>query len=211
MKVSVSILSNKYNTKDLIDKLNNSVCDYIHLDIMDGVYVETKTWTIGEIKKLSKIIHKPLDIHLMVKNPLKYIDAFSLLNSSFITFHSGSVKDIPYVISIIKSYGIKVGLALNPDEDISLIEQYLPLIDLVLVMAVKPGKCGQSFNDEIVVKVDKLKEIIDANNYNLIISVDGGINNETALLLNKADMLVSASYVQENINENIHTLLDIDK
>lgn len=209
MEISASILSEKYKAKDLVKKFNNTNVDFIHLDIMDAKFVENKTWTFTEIKKILEENKKKLDVHLMVKNPIKYITDYALLNTEYITFHYEAVKNVEEVIEKIKQMGIKVGLSIKPNTKVTDIEQYLPMIDLVLVMSVEPGKSGQKFMESIIYKIDVLNKIRNEKKYNFKIEVDGGINNENSLILKEknVDILVSASYIQEgNIEEKIKLL-----
>lgn len=209
MEISASILSEKYKAKDLVKKFNNTNVDFIHLDIMDAKFVENKTWTFTEMKKILEENKKKLDVHLMVKNPIKYITDYALLNTEYITFHYEAVKNVEEVIEKIKQIGIKVGLSIKPNTKVTDIEQYLPMIDLVLVMSVEPGKSGQKFMESIIYKIDVLNKIRNEKKYNFKIEVDGGINNENSLILKEknVDILVSASYIQEgNIEEKIKLL-----
>lgn len=208
MKVSVSILSSSIKPTDIVKKLDNTKADYIHVDIMDGKFVENKTWTIGEVKKIVSYSTLPLDVHLMVNNPLKYIEDYALLNTSYLTFHYEAVKDIDEVINKIKSYGLKVGIAINPETDEKVLYPYLSKIDEVLVMSVHPGKSGQSFIENTPNKIENLKQEILNQNLKTIISVDGGINDETGALCTSkgVDMLVSASYIHKDIVNNINVL-----
>lgn len=208
MKVSVSILSSSIKPQDIVKKLDNTKADYIHVDIMDGKFVENKTWTISEVKKIVSYSKLPLDVHLMVENPSKYIEDYALLNTSYITFHYEAVKDIDKMINEIKNYGLKVGIAINPETDEKVLYPYLTKVDQVLVMSVHPGKSGQSFIDNTPNKIDNLKQEIINQNAKTIISVDGGINDETGkLCVDKGvDMLVSASYIHKDIVNNINTL-----
>lgn len=208
MKVSVSILSSSIKPQDIVKKLDNTKADYIHVDIMDGKFVENKTWTISEVKKIVSYSKLPLDVHLMVENPSKYIEDYALLNTSYITFHYEAVKDIDKMINEIKNYGLKVGIAINPETDEKVLYSYLTKVDQILVMSVHPGKSGQSFIDNTPNKIDNLKQEIINQNAKTIISVDGGINDETGkLCVDKGvDMLVSASYIHKDIVNNINTL-----
>ena len=208
MKVSVSILSSTIKAQDIVKKLDNTSCDFIHVDIMDGKFVENKTWTYSEIKKIASFSNKPLDVHLMVEKPKKYIEDYAMLNTDRIIFHYEATKDIDEMIDYVKNYGLKVGIAINPDTDEKVLYPYLKKIDEVLVMSVVPGKSGQSFIETSVNKIKNIKEEIVKQNLNTQISVDGGINNETGLLCKEAgcDILVSASYIHQNIIENIKTL-----
>lgn len=208
MKVSVSILSSSIKPQDIVKKLDNTKADFIHVDIMDGKFVENKTWTISEVKKIVSYSKLPLDVHLMVENPSKYIEDYALLNTSYITFHYEAVKDIDKMINEIKNYGLKVGIAINPETDEKVLYPYLSKIDQILVMSVHPGKSGQSFIENTPNKIENLKQEIINQNAKTIISVDGGINDETGkLCVDKGvDMLVSASYIHKDIVNNINTL-----
>ncbi len=211
MKVSVSVLSNEIKPQDIVKKLDLSKPDYIHIDIMDGKFVSNKTWTISEVKKFTSYSTLPLEVHLMVNNPSKYIEDYALMNTSIIIFHYEAVKDINEMINKVKLYGLKVGIAINPETNINVLIPYLNMIDEVLIMSVHPGKSGQSFIEESLEKISVLKNIILEGNYKTIISVDGGINNETGLLCKDAgaDELVSASYIHKDIINNIKTLKNI--
>ena len=204
MKVSVSILSSKIKPADITKKLDNTCADYIHLDIMDGKFTENKTWTFSEVKKIISYSKLPLDVHLMVNNPEKYIEDYAMMNTNYLTFHYEAVKDIQSTIDKIKDYGLKVGISICPDTDVNVLYPYLNQIDQVLIMSVVPGKSGQSFIETSPEKIKQLKEEIEKQNTKTIISVDGGINNETGLLCKEAgvDMLVSASYIHQDIIQN---------
>ena len=211
MKVSVSVLSSSIKPQDIVKKLDNSNADFIHIDIMDGKFVENKTWTISEVKKFTSYSHLPLDVHLMVNNPQKYIEDYALMNTSYLTFHYEAVKDIESIINEIKNYGLKVGISICPDTNVDVLFPYLKDIDLVLIMSVYPGKSGQSFIESSTDKIKLLKDEIIKQNVNTIISVDGGINDETAILCKDAgvDMLVSASYIHKDIINNIKYLKNL--
>ena len=208
MKVSVSVLSNEIKPQDIVKKLDLSKPDYIHIDIMDGKFVSNKTWTTSEVKKFTSYSTLPLEVHLMVNNPSKYIEDYALMNTSIIIFHYEAVKDINEMINKVKLYGLKVGIAINPETNINVLIPYLNMIDEVLIMSVHPGKSGQSFIEESLEKISVLKNIILEGNYKTIISVDGGINDETgSLCVQKGvDTLVSASYIHKDIVNNINTL-----
>lgn len=211
MKVGVSILSSSVKAEDIVKKLDESSADYIHVDIMDGKFVSNKTWTYSEVKKIVNYSNKPLDVHLMVNDPAKYIEDYALLNTDDIIFHYEAVKDINSMISMIMEYGLKVGIAINPDTPVEVLYPYLSKIDIALIMGVVPGKSGQSFIEDTPSKIKDLKEEIIRQGVKTIISVDGGINDETGLLCKEAgvDMLVSASYVHKDIINNIKVLKDL--
>ena len=211
MKVGVSILSSSIKAEDIVKKLDGSSADYIHVDIMDGKFVENKTWTYSEVKKIVSYSSLPLDVHLMVKDPAKYIEDYALLNTTNLIFHYEAVKDIESMISLVKEYGLKVGIAINPDTSEEVLFPYLKDIDVALVMSVVPGKSGQSFIENTPSKIKNLKEEIIRQGVKTIISVDGGINDETGLSCKEAgvDMLVSASYIHKDIVNNIKVLKDL--
>lgn len=211
MKVNVSILSNTLKPLDIVKELDKTNADAIHIDIMDGKFVDNKTWTTSEIIKLTKYSNLPLDVHLMVNNPSKYIEDYAMLNTNNITFHYEAVKDVNKVINEIKDYGLKVGIAVNPDTDVKNIYDYLSDIDIVLIMSVYPGKSGQVFINETLDKIKELKDYIVNNNLKTLISVDGGINDETGKLCKEAgaDILVSASYIHNDIKNNIDKLKEL--
>lgn len=211
MKVSVSILSSSIKASDIVKKLDNTKADYIHLDIMDGKFVENKTWTFSEIKKITSYSKLPLDVHLMVNNPEKYIEDYAMLNTTYLAFHYEAVKDVNKMINLVKNYGLKVGIAINPETSEEVVYPYLKEIDEVLVMSVHPGKSGQTFIDSSINKIKNIKDEIIRQNTKTIISVDGGINDETAVLCKEAgvDTLISASYLHNNLNDNINKLKNI--
>ena len=211
MKVSVSILSSTIKASDIVKELDKTNADFIHLDIMDGKFVENKTWTFGEVKKITSYSRLPLDVHLMVKNPEKYIEDYAMLNTTYLTFHYEAVKDINEMINLVKNYGLKVGIAINPETKEEVIYPYLKDIDSVLVMSVHPGKSGQTFIMDSVSKIKNIKDEIIRQNTNTLVEVDGGINEETALLCKEAgvDTLVSASYLHQNLKGNINILKNI--
>ena len=212
MKVSVSILSSSIKASDIVKKLDNTSCDFIHLDIMDGKFVENKTWTYSEIKKIVSDSNKKLDVHLMVEKPEKYIEDYALLNTDRITFHIEAVKDIDSMIDLISNYGLKVGIAINPDTDVEKIFPYLNRIDEVLVMGVYPGKSGQTFIEETPDRIKAIKDEIVKQNLNVEIGVDGGINYDTAILCvnSGVDILISATYLHSNLKENITILKNLE-
>ena len=205
MLISVSFLKNKDGNIETINKLNNTSCDYIHIDIMDGKFTKNKNFEYGEIEELFKDNKKRLDVHLMVEDAYSYIEDYIKLKPDFITFHIESKSDINKCIKLVKDNNIKVGLAINPDTRIYSILPYINDIDLVLVMSVVPGEGGQAFIKDVVKKINELKAL--QRKYKYVINVDGGINNETIKLVN-SDMIVSGSYItmSDNFNENINKL-----
>ena len=202
MKISASFLSIKDNLKENINYLTKCDIDYLHLDIMDGIFVKNKTWDILEIKNLINY-NKPLDVHLMVSDVYKYIDEYQELKPEFITFHYEVDLDIMEVINYIKKYNIKVGLAIKPNTKVNEIIPYLPFIDLILIMSVEPGEGGQQF---IVDSINKIKELKKLKG-DFLIEIDGGINIDTVSLISDVDIAVVGSYItSSNYEEKIKSI-----
>lgn len=203
-KVSVSFFNSNKIEDDLINLCDTSV-DYVHVDVGDGKFIERKFNPIKELRELNGAFTKRLDVHFMVDDPEKYIIDYSELNCEYITIHCELKRDILKLLELIKSYGIKCGLAISPGTDISFLEPFLDDIDLVLVMSVVPGKGGQSFIYSSVDRIKDIKSLI--GNRNILISVDGGINLETVKLVD-TDMVVSGSFVlgSNDIEESIGLL-----
>ena len=211
MKVSVSFLCSDYELEETIKRIDESNADYIHVDMMDGNFVEASNFGPQDIKKMFKKTTKPLDIHMMVSSPNKYVKDFAKMkNVAYLTLHAEGHRRPIDVINMIRHTDMKVGLAINPETKVSRIIPLLNHVDQVLVMSVKPGKGGQKFMDDVLYKVETLKDIREQNGYHYIISIDGGINNETAALCKEAgvDMVVSGSYVcmSDNYQERVDKL-----
>jgi len=202
MKVSLSILTVNYLKveESLKDYIND--VDYVHLDVMDGVFVPNISFGPAFIKSLRKLDDKLIfDTHLMIEYPDKYIKEFSEAGSQYITFHVEAKSDVMKTIELIKSYNVKAGISIKPNTKVEDIEKYLPYVDMVLVMSVEPGFGGQKFMDSAVDKVKLLYELRKNNNYNYLINIDGGINDNTGLKIKDyVDMAVSGSYVVNNSN-----------
>lgn len=207
MLISTSFLSSKNIPKDL-QELNDTSTDYIHVDIMDGKFVEGKTMPFKEMRHIYKYTSKRLDVHLMVLNPTKYIKDYATLNTEYITFHLEIEQDIIENLNLIKSYGIKCGLSIKPDTKVSELVPFLPLLDLILIMSVEPGKGGQEFIKETVDKIREIKVLLHEYNSNAKICVDGGVNNVTKEYCKDCDILVAGSYItnSENFEEKIESL-----
>ena len=202
--ISASFLSIKDNIKENINKLDNTSIDMLHVDIMDGIFVPNSTWNIDEVKDLLSDTKKEKDVHLMVKDVVKYIDDFRLLNPKYITFHYETSDNIKNIINYIKSLNIKVGLSIKPNTSVDDILPYLEDIDLVLVMSVEPGKGGQKFIESSIDKINYLYELREENDYHYVIEVDGGINDITANYCKCADILVIGSFITNgNYQEQI--------
>ena len=201
MKVSVSYLNvRKKNVDRVIYLLDKTNVDFIHVDVMDGKYVKKKANTFSEVEEMAYYTKKRLDVHFMVNKPLKYIDDFALLDIFCMSVHLKIKNDLNKVIDRIHDYGIKAGIAINPDEDIDLIDPYLDKIDLVLVMSVYPGLPGQEFIKDVLPKIKKLKDKIKKSNRDILINVDGGINLENKDFLGDADILSVGSTITNSEN-----------
>lgn len=205
MELSVSIL-NASDKKKTIDILNDADISYIHLDVMDGNFVSKKSLPLEEINELVAISKKKIDIHLMVSNPIEYIENIKKSkNIEYITIHLEIEKDIKETLLKIKSYGYKAGLSIKPNTDINKLLPYLEYIDLILLMTVEPGLGGQPFMETSIEKINQLKKLVDNK---IKIEVDGGINNITINSVKKADIAVVGSYIttSENMIEKIKEL-----
>jgi len=207
MKIAASFLDIKEPKCEEVTKLNNLDIDYLHLDVMDAIFVENKTYNYEEFNDILKFTTKPKDVHLMVSDVKKYIDEFSKFKPEFITFHYEAVSEVGSVINYIKDLGIKVGISIKPSTSISEVAKYLNNLDLVLVMSVEPGKGGQTFIEESVNKIEQLYSLREKENYKYLIEVDGGINDETIKKCDKADICVVGSYItKQNYSEAIEKL-----
>ena len=205
-KVSVSILSSKNVQKDII-KLNSSKADYIHIDVCDGHFVKNRFNPYKTLYKLYPETTKRLDVHLMDRKPKKNINRYASLNTEYITVHV-EIDKLDKYIDMIKQYGIKVGLAINPETDIELLKPYLHTIDLIIIMSVHPGLGGQEFLEDTPKRVLKIKKMIVEEKVDVKITVDGGVNDEKAKELEFADIIVSGSYVikSDNYDERIELI-----
>lgn len=211
MKVGVSFLTIKEDLETTLSKIDESNADYVHVDMMDGIFVPDANYTVADIKKMFKNINKKLDVHMMMCSPNKYVKEFAKMsNVEYLTLHYEAHRRPIDVINMIRHTPLKVGIAINPETKVSHIVPLLNHIDQVLVMSVKPGKGGQKFMEEILYKIETLKDIREENGYHYAINVDGGINAETAKLVKEAgaDMVVAGSYVclSDDYNEKIDSL-----
>ncbi len=208
--VSPSILSADFaNLERDIQLVENNGADWIHVDVMDGHFVPNITIGIPVVKSIKKVTKLPLDVHLMIENPEKYIKDFANAGADILTFHYEAVKkeNIKNLISEIKELGVKAGLSIKPKTQPEEIFKFLQDLDLVLVMTVEPGFGGQKFMEDCA---EKIKLIMQHAPENLYIQVDGGINAQTGKICTEfgANSLVAGSYIYkaENIKDAISSL-----
>lgn len=196
--VSASILSaDLCNLGRDIKRAEEAGCDYIHFDVMDGVFVNNISYGIPVLKSVSGVAQIMLDVHLMIVDPEKYIRQFAESGADIITFHYEATSDCGKVIDLIHSYGKKAGVSVKPNTPVSVLYPYLDKIDMILVMTVEPGFGGQGFIYETLEKISELKAVLEKKAMDIPIQVDGGINDKTASKVKKcgASVLVAGSYL----------------
>lgn len=199
MKISVSILSEKQDYLNCINKINTTDSDYLHLDIMDNTFTDTISFSYDQAKQIINNSDKKVEVHLMSNNLDVIIDKYIALKPYAITFHFEACNDILKYIKKIKKNGIKVGLAINPETKLSEIYQFLEDIDIVLILGVAPGSGGQVFIESVLDKIKFSKKL--KNNYSYKIEIDGGMNNKTIKKVKEyADIIVSGSYITNSNN-----------
>ena len=211
IKIAPSILAaDLMNLKEEIELVDKNGAEYIHIDVMDGHYVDNIAFGPNIVKSLRPFTKKVLDVHLMIKPVAKYIDDFIKAGSDIISFHPDADKNTKKIIKQIKSNNCKAGIAIHPNIKICDIDEFLEYIDSVIVMTVIPGFGGQKFMHSQLDKIKDLNNIKNQKNLNFDIEVDGGINQETSKLCkhNKANILVAGSYIFSNGKENYKNMID---
>lgn len=185
------------NIQQEVEMLNNSEADYIHIDIMDGVFVPNISFGFPVCDAIHKHASKPMDFHLMIEHADPYLEACIKSGAEIITVHQEACRHLHRTVTEIRRLGAKAGVVINPHTPVSTLEEILPYVDLVLLMSVNPGFGGQKFIETTFDKVRKLRKMVDAVNPDIIIEIDGGVNdaNAGALFEAGADMLVAGSFV----------------
>lgn len=209
--VSPSLLSADFgNLQRDIEMLNQSECDWLHVDVMDGMFVPNISFGQPVIKFIKKHSQKPLDVHLMIMDPGRYIEDFKAAGADIITVHYEACAHLDRTIHAIQDAGLKAGVVLNPHTSVSLLEDVIQECDMVLLMSVNPGFGGQKFIENTFSKVRQLRELCNRKNPACLIEVDGGVNTTNAPLLYEAgaDVLVAGNAVfkSENPQETIKQL-----
>lgn len=200
--VSASILSaDMLSLGDEIKKLEKSGIEMLHFDVMDGIFVNNITFGLPVLERMHRETDIVLDVHLMITDPLKYVKRFAESGADIISFHIESESDTMETINAIKESGAKTALAIKPATPAEAVYEYMPYLDMVLVMTVEPGFGGQKFMD-MSDKISKIRKYADENGYDVDIEVDGGINDVTSETVKKAgaNVLVSGSYLFKSEN-----------
>lgn len=212
--IAPSVLAADFaNLQRDIEMINNSEADWFHIDIMDGVFVPNISFGMPVLQAIAKHAKKPIDVHLMIVDPDRYIKEFASLGANILTVHYEACTHLHRTLQGIKAEGMKAGVAINPHTSVKLLNDLIQDIDLVCVMSVNPGYGGQSFIENTLKKVKQLKKMIKKKGASTLIEIDGGVTDKNAAELVKAgaDVLVAGSYVfkAENQPETIKGLKEI--
>lgn len=214
IKIAPSMLAADFaNLERDVQVINQSQADWFHMDIMDGVFVPNISFGMPVLKAMAQHAKKPLDVHLMIVDPDRYIQTFADLGAAVLTVHAEACTHLHRTVQAIKSTGMKAGVALNPHTPISVVEEVISDLDLICVMSVNPGFGGQQFIENTYDKVRRLRELANTKNAEVMIEIDGGVTskNAAALVQAGADVLVAGSFVfkSENPSETISNLRTI--
>lgn len=209
--ISPSLLAADFlHLQEEVEMINRSDADWLHLDVMDGVFVPNISFGFPVIEALSKVCKKPLDVHFMITQPERYIEQTARLGAMMMNVHQEACVHLHRTIQSIHAAGMKAGVTLNPSTPVCTLEDIIQDVDMVLLMSVNPGFGGQKFIESITAKVRRLRQLIQESGSHALIEVDGGVQGETApLLVNAgADVLVSGSYVFKSADPiaTIHSL-----
>ena len=197
--VAPSILSADFaNLERDILAVTAAGADWLHVDVMDGHFVPNLTLGPPVVQAIKKVAKIPLDVHLMIEKPERYIEAFVKAGADYLTIHVESTENPKMVLENIRKLGAKPGITLRPKTTVDQILPLLPLVDLVLVMTVEPGFGGQAFMEDQVAKLTELRKEIQSKHLNCLLEVDGGVSDKTLHFLDQADVLVAGNYVFRN-------------